>query len=139
MADLSDVETAIVSQAIAALYPDGLSQPSAVAATCRIYRGWPTPAGLNADLAAGTVNVTVFPSSEPDEVPDSYFDMVYAVTPPSALLATVAGQSVTLSGVISANQTIGLLVDGVPFLYGIGRTDSLNSIAGSLASQINET
>ena len=30
---------------------------------CRIYRGWPNPAALDADLAAGLVNVTVFPGS----------------------------------------------------------------------------
>lgn len=61
MADQADVETALVQIASAALYPQGTTGPSICGTLCRVYRGWPTPAGLDADLAAGAVNVSVYP------------------------------------------------------------------------------
>jgi hypothetical protein len=117
MADLSDVENAIVAEAVAALYPSGTNVSSIVGASCKVYRGWPVPAALNSDLAAGVVNVTVFPSIKPDELVDLYFDRPYAALVPSSLIATVAGQSVTFSGTVTVNQIVGLLVNGVPYIY----------------------
>ena len=46
MADLADVETALVGLTTAALYPGGSAASSSVGADCRIYRGWPTPTAL---------------------------------------------------------------------------------------------
>ena len=61
MADQSDVEIALVSVVSAALYPNGTDEASVPGPDCRIYRGWPNSAALDADLAAGKINVTVFP------------------------------------------------------------------------------
>ena len=61
MADQSDVEIALVNVVAAALYPDGTDKFSVPGPDCRIYRGWPNSAALDADLAAGKINVTVFP------------------------------------------------------------------------------
>ena len=138
MADLSDVENAMVGEVINALYPSGTSQPSVVGVTCHVYRGWPSPAALNSDLAAGIVNVTVFPAMEADELPDSYFDRQYAAIPAITLLATVTGQSVTLSGMVADGQIIGLLVDGVPFSYVAQQDDTPDSIAANLMTLISE-
>jgi hypothetical protein len=137
VADLSDVENAIVAEVVSALYPNGISQPSTIGATCRVYRGWPAPASLNSDLAAGTVNVTIFPAATPDEVPDRYFDYVYATIPATSLEAIVAGQSVTIAGVVGNNQIVGLLIDGIPFSYSVNATDTVGSIAANLASVVN--
>lgn len=67
MADLPDVENALVSTIATALYPSGASpgQPSAAGPVCKIYRGWPIPTatGLDPDLAAGIVNISVFTES----------------------------------------------------------------------------
>ena len=60
MADESDVETALVALSSAALYPNGANSPSVPGPDCRIYRGWPNSAALDADLTAGRINVTVF-------------------------------------------------------------------------------
>jgi hypothetical protein len=136
MADLSDVENAIVTNVVSALYPNGITQASVVGVICRVYRGWPTPTALNSDLAAGAVNVTIFPATKPDEVPDPYFDAVYASTSPTSLAAAVTGSSVVFSGLVVANQTVGLLVDGVPYLYSTNATDSTESIAAKLSALI---
>ena len=137
MADLSDVENAIVTQVVGALYPNGISQSSVTGATCRVYRGWPSPAALNSDLGAGTVNVTVYPATVPDEVPDRYFDTVYATIPAIALNATVTGQRVTISGLVGSNQIVGLLIDGVPLSYSVIDNDTAESIAANIAATIS--
>ena len=137
MADLSDVENAIVAEVVDALYPNGVSQASIVGANCRVYRGWPSPAALNSDLASATVNVTIFPTTAPDEVPDTYLDPLYTTISSAALLATATGQSVVISGVAANNQVVGLLVDGVPFSYSVGTSDTLQSIAANLAALIS--
>jgi hypothetical protein len=139
MADLSDVENAIVIEVTDALYPLGISQASAVGATCRVYRGWPITASLNSDLAAGIVNVAVFPANKPDEVPDRYFDRWYATITQASLTASVRGQSVTFSGLVASSQVVGLLIDGVPFSYVLNASDTSESIAANLSVLINAT
>jgi hypothetical protein len=137
MADLSDVENAIVSAVAEALYPQGLALGSVVGATCRVYRGWPSTAMLNSDLAAGVVNVTVFPTTTSDEVPDPYFDRLYTTVASTSLVTTIVGRSVTFSGVVAPNQIVGLLVDGSPYAYSISGGDTTESIAANLTILIS--
>jgi hypothetical protein len=136
MADLSDVENAIVTLLNDALYTHGLSNASVVGAICRVYRGWPSPAALNSDLSAGVVNVTVFPSTSPDEVLEPYFDRPYALIPPASMEATVQGETVTFSGQIMARQIVGLLIDATPFIYNVIQGDSIQSVGANLAMSI---
>ena len=136
MADLSDVENALVSGITDVLYPNGITGVSVVGVTCRIYRGWPSPAALNADLAAGVVNVTVFPSTKVEELPDPYFDMPHSHVVSGGLTSTVAGHSVTMSGEARQNQVIGVLVDGMPYIQEILATDTADIVAASLAALI---
>jgi hypothetical protein len=137
MADISDVENAIVGVVLAALYPNGLSHTSAVGATCRVYRGWPAPSGLNSDLAAGIANVTVFPASASGEVPDVYFNEPSFNISPTTWIATVTAQDVAISGTAGGTQIIGLLIDGVPFSYRTSGNDTTDSIAANLSMLIN--
>lgn len=139
MADLSDVENAVVVEVTDALYPQGISQASIVGTTCRVYRGWPITASLNTDLAAGVVNVAIFPANKPDEVSDPYFDHSYTTISPTSLIASVTGQSVTFSGLVATGQVVGLLIDGVPFSYVVNASDTSQSIAANLAVLINVT
>ena len=136
MADLSDVENAIVSRITDILYPGGIMEASAVGVTCRIYRGWPAPAALNADLATGVVNVTVFPSATAEEVPDPYFDISYSHVVSAGLTGMVAGDSVTMGGVCGGNQIVGILVDGVPYIQKVMATDTADGVAANLAALI---
>jgi hypothetical protein len=137
MADLSDVENALVVQVTDALYPQGVSQVSIVGTTCRIYRGWPLTASLNSDLAAGIVNVAIFTAPKRDEVPDPYFDRLYTAISPTSLTASVSGQCVTFAGLVAGNQVVGLLVDGVPFSYQVNANDTNESIAANLTVLIS--
>src|SRR5437868_5530279 len=104
MADLSDVESGIVREVIGALYPNGPSQASAVGAACRVYRGWPSPATLNSDLAGGIVNVTIVPATTADEVLDVYFDRPDTIMPSAGVSAMVVGNTVAFSGPVAGCQ-----------------------------------
>ena len=133
MADLSDVENALIGRLVSLLYPEGLDRPSTVGATCRIYRGWPSPASLNTDLSAGIANITVFPAATPDEILPRYFDQTDVVPVSPRLSATVANNKVTLSGAADAGQTVGLLVDNLPITYRTVDADTPELVAANLA------
>ena len=137
MADLSDVEIALVSQITDALYPNGSSFPSVINSICRVYRGWPSPANLNTDLSTGIVNVTVVPATTSDEVLAPYFDRYYAGYAPVGLIATVKGNDITFSGLVASNQLLGILVDGQPYCYRINIDDTLEIIAAKLGAMVS--
>jgi hypothetical protein len=136
MADLSDVENAIVAEAVTALYPNGTGASSVVGANCKVYRGWPIPAALNSDLSAGVINVTVFPAIKADEPAEFYLDRPYAAAGHAGLIASVAGQSVTFSGTVTVNLVVGLLVSGAPYIYNTTAGDTLQSVAANMAALI---
>ena len=133
MADVSDVENALVDEIVALLYPAGSTADSVIGVPCRVYRGWPSPAALNTDLSAGFVNVTVFPAPVADELPDPYFDTEYAVTMPSTLAAAVQGQTITFTGTAVNGQVVGILADGVPYIHQVQDRETPEGIAATLA------
>jgi len=111
MADQSDVETALVGVVGGALYPTGLGGPCAVPdAICRIYRGWPVSAALDADLAAGLVNVSVIALSGQSVNTTRWPDIwsIQQVTTPS-LLVDVTGDAATFSGNAGPGQLAALV------------------------------
>ena len=138
MADLSDVENAMADEIIAALYPNGTGMDSIAGVTCRVYRGWPSPAALNADLAAGIVNVTVFPAPAAEELPDPYLDASYAAIPASHLMLAVNGQSIALTGQAVPGEIVGILVDGVPYTHQVMEKDTPDSITANLSVLIRQ-
>ncbi|HEX7854447.1 MAG TPA: hypothetical protein VF503_12200 [Sphingobium sp.] len=64
MADMTDVGEALVAVVAGAAYPTGTSQPSVIDAPVMVYQGWPDPKTLEADLKAGKVHVSVFPTQK---------------------------------------------------------------------------
>jgi hypothetical protein len=136
MADLADVEAAIVDRVVDTLYPLGVSEGSAVGATCRVYRGWPSPAGLNTDLAAGIANISIYPATTPDEMLVSYLDVNYPTILPDNLAFSVDGRSLTLSGVVANSHSVGLLVDGIPYLCDINQRDTVQIVMANIAAAI---
>lgn len=140
MADITDVGSALVALIAQVLYPSGISLPSAITAPVRIYQGWPNPQKLDADLLAGTVNVSVFPSDierNTTRYPRNDFQDLVINTP--TLTLTVNNQQVTVGGVMPGTffaQNAVIFVDGVPYVYATQATDTLNSIATALAALI---
>ena len=137
MADLSDVETALVLTIGDALYPQGSTAPSAVGVLCRIYRGWPNSAGLDADLAAGYVNVTVFPEARMQENTTrwpSEFETGALSVPDLAV--TVSGVSATVSGSARLGQVAGILCDNVAVVHRTAAGDTPVVVAAILAQRL---
>ena len=117
MADQSDVEVALVNVVSAALYPTGINDPSVPGPDCRIYRGWPNSAALDADLGAGKINVTVFPAGSPTLTATRYAEHWMGQPPKPTLTTTVEGTSVTFGGTADVGQIAGILVDGRSYAY----------------------
>lgn len=137
MADQADVEAVLAALAAASLYPNGTANPSVPGPDCRIYRGWPNPSALDADLAAGRINVTVFPLEfklrNVTRFPAHWTPLdIHAPT----LKASVSGISATLYGTASAGQLAGLLVDGRTYVYRTQANDTPESVAANLASLV---
>jgi hypothetical protein len=135
MSDIIDVQQMLVSIIAQAVYPTGTSNPSAVSGVpCIIYAGWPNSDLLDPDLRAGKVHVTVFPKAEERNV-TRYSTAQQTITQITPTITTaISGQTVTLGGTVSTGQNIALLVNGQSYVYAVQGTDTLTSIATSLAT-----
>jgi len=134
MADQSDVENALVALAATALYPNGSGSPSLPGPDCRVYRGWPNSSALDTDLAAGRINVTVFPQGEPGRNTTRYLQHWLGSPVQPTLTATVSGVSVTIGGSASPGQLVGILVNNSSYVYSTQAGDTLDLVAANLAS-----
>ena len=136
MADIADVELAVLSAVTGALYPLGIQAPSTTGAIYRIYRGWPIPANLNSDLNAGTVNVTVSPDRNQGKTTTRYAPIWrYELKAPS-LSVSVLDHAIIFSGSVSTGIAVGLRVDQNTYTYRPKTQDSPSIIAAILAAQI---
>lgn len=134
MADESDVEAALVNVVSAALYPYGTGEASVPGPDCRIYRGWPNSAALDADLAAGKVNVTVFPGSGTGRTTTRFMEQWLGTPAQPSLTVMVAGSLVTFGGSANVGQIAGILVDGASYVYRTQTGDTPALVAANLAS-----
>jgi hypothetical protein len=137
MADLSDVETTIANLVETLIYPQGTSAPSITGALTRVYRGWPNQSGLNTDLAAGNVNITIFADARGHRLTTRYIDP----SSPSApvipnLTVNVTGQTATFGGTAGLGQVAGLLVDNTAYVHRTQSGDTPTGIAATLAAYI---
>jgi hypothetical protein len=134
MADQSDVENALVALVADALYPSGSGSPSLPGPDCRIYRGWPNSAALNTDLAAGIINVTVFPQGEPGRNTTRYWQQWQGSPGQPTVTVTVSGVSVTIGGTVNPGQLVGILVNSSSYVYATLTGDTPETVAANLAT-----
>ncbi len=139
MADLTDVENALVNFASSACYPNGTSSPSIANVNIAIFPGWPNPADLDATLAAGNCYVSVYPSQV--EVNTTRFPIdwqVESVDTPS-ITTSIHNNQITLSGTVSSTvpQTIIVVNNNVAYHYSVLFTDTINLICTNIAALIS--
>jgi hypothetical protein len=161
MADLADIERAIVSLIagglFAAPYQPGAYQPSVALApwppatagapaptpspvVVKLYRGWPEAANLDADLVAGRAHVSAFPEAGVVQNTTRYPPTIGIVQIPAATLSwTIAGTTATLGGAVVLPQNIVLIVDGQAFAYALQPGDTLATAAAAVAAMIAAT
>ena len=137
MADQSDVETALVLAITNVLYPNGSSASGVLAQTVKIYRGWPNTASLRTDLAANTLNVTVFPKAGTTRNTTRWADgMVATSSATPTLTVSVSGTSATFAGSADSGQVAGLLVDSLAVVHRTVTADTPELVAASLGQLI---
>jgi len=146
MADISDVENAIVNIIGAALYPNGWTANNSVSTllgvSVKIYRGWPTPDALDIDLAAGTLNISVY-SLNNSEVNKTRYPVIYSpqgtISAPT-FTAVVNNNTITIAGTNTSalNQYITLFLGTrIVVSYQIQTTDTYITIAQGLQALIS--
>lgn len=141
MATLSDLRAGLAQVVGGILYPSGVpagATPASPVVNCpvRVFQGAPEREAIDADMAAGIVDVSI--ASVPGGINTTRYpavDIPVALAPPS-LSWGVAGTIATLVGTIETPQNVGLLVDGQAFLYAVQPADTLASVAAALAALI---
>lgn len=158
MADISDVTGYLASAAVAAVYPNGTSQPSVANLDVRVFEGWPTPDQLDLDLGgkmlSGTpptphprpggpaANVSIYPMLGANVVPDQIMNATYTIIPPVyGMGITLTGTpgnistppTVTVSGQPTTGEYLTLIADR-QFIYSASGTTT-QSILTQLATQ----
>ena len=139
MADVTDVQNTLAGIIATAIYPNGTGAGSVTGAPTRIYPGWPMSAKLDADLAAGKVNVSVFANRTERNSTRYPRDLRVIAHPASQLTATVAGTVITLGGTVASHGAVMLIIDGKSYAYGIQPGATLASVATALAQLVNQT
>lgn len=147
MADLSDVSDAFVALIAGYLYPNGPRAPSLLGFEARVFAGWPLPPELEKDLAQlpSISNISVYP--RPDEhntfryVSEEYEEVSRPAPTLTLTPSTNADASmlVTIAGTIPASgspQNLAVFVNGKPYLHQVQPTDTLMSIAETMATAI---
>lgn len=132
MADISEIQEGFAAICGAALYPNGTGAPSAIGADAVIYPGWPQPAQLDKDIAAGRVHVSIWARGDGTNTTryPSTWQQTVAAAP--TLTLTTDSNTVTIGGTVAAQQVVG--VNGQA--YAVQATDTLASIAAALAALV---
>lgn len=136
MADISDVENALASALTSILYPSGSAQSSIIGVLCRIYRGWPNSATLNADLSAGVVNITIVTDNDSGKVTTRYLPEWTTTATPPGTTAAATRSTITISGNPFPGDVVGALIDGATYAYRIQAGDTPGLVASNLCQSI---
>jgi hypothetical protein len=140
VADTSDVENALKTLCVAAVYPNGTGAASIVNATVGVERGWPTANDLDAELGAGQAIVSIFPPEGMERNTTRWPREEQLHTAPAHTLSVnVSGNEVTIGGSIAVPQNV-IVQCGTQFAfaYGVRPNDTPTTIAAELAALIAE-
>lgn len=132
MADISEVQDVFAAICGVALYPNGTNAPSVLGADAIIYPGWPQPAQLDQDMAAGLVHVSVW--ARGDGTNTTRYPSAWKETAPAVHTLTLAvdGNTVTVGGKVTVPQVVA--VNGQA--YAVKTIDTLAKIAAALAALV---
>lgn len=136
MPSQADAEDALVALITSALYPSGIGAAPAIAAESRVYRGWPNASALEADLAAGIVNVSVFSAPHSGHDTTRYLSSWLPSPVVATLTVGVAGNTATFSGSAGLGQLAGVLIDGRSFVHRTVVGDTPELVAAVLCAAV---
>ena len=128
-ADAADVEAGLVQLVAAACYPNPQNIP------VKVFRGWPVPAQLDADLAAGVVTVSVYASDVEGKVTRHLPRWVDLPAAAPTLVLTAINNTVTASGTPDRSNAC-VVTNGKAYVYPASSADTLQTVAQGLAALI---
>lgn len=143
MADISDVEDALVGALATAFYPNGIDAGSVVGFDVFIEGGWPLPTKLEQTLTVkpGTgrapgVRISVFPPPGMSRSVPSAMTVYSEHRDGAPTLSVVEGpEMVTFTGTGSetVRQNVAIIVHGQPYVIAVEASDTATSVATKLA------
>lgn len=136
MANISDVENALVNIAQTVIYPNGIGNPSIAGVDVRIFPGWPIPANLDADLTAGKANVSIFPTTIERNTTRFSLDWEDQSITAATLALSLDDEDITVSGIVSIPQTCMVVYNNTPYSYAVQSNDTIDSVATNIANLI---
>jgi hypothetical protein len=136
MAELADVEQALVDAIISSAYPSGADKISALGVAWRIYRGQPTNATLAIDRTTGTVDVSVCPLANATKNTTRWGVQIANLSCAPSLTVTVSGNSATFFGIAASGDIAGVLVNQQAYTYQAQAGDAAGLVAAALADAI---
>ena len=140
MADQTDVETSLVNLLVGVAYPNGTSQAPGQGYPVLAMPGWPTPETVDATMATGKICCWVYSRPEVRETTRFPYQWQTQGITPATITATVSGNTVTIGGAMPSPfsaHNVFVLMGGQAFGYAVQASDTLSTIAATLASQIN--
>ncbi|MFS2114315.1 hypothetical protein ACCC93_08780 [Herbaspirillum frisingense] len=128
-----------VAELAAYLYPDGTSAPASPVTgfTVNVFQGWPQPEKLSSLVATGAGYISVYPMDTEKPLPLTLRDWQVASVAAATISASPEGQVVTLSGIVSPGQNVGILVDGEAYIVAAQVGSTLAGLASALATLIS--
>jgi hypothetical protein len=154
MADISDITTYLKGAALAAVYPNGTSQPSVAAMDVRVIEGWPEPQLLDLDMAGKTLigatgnipiprpgglcaTVSVFPMLGMSVTPYQIQDDTLVISQPTyGLTASVTNGVINVSGTPASGEYLTVITDRA-YAYSASGASAAAIIATLAASFAN--
>lgn len=137
MPDLSSVLNTVAGNLVTPVYPNGTGQPSIVApAQVTIEAAWPIRTQLDKDLQAGNAHVSVYPTNMERVMTKFERNFQPSIATAATLMATVSGNTITITGTVSVPQSMMAIVNYQGYAYTVQAGDTLNSIATNWANAI---
>lgn len=137
MATIRQVEDALKAIVVNAVYPNGTSNPSIVGTLVKIRNGWPISAVLDADVLAGNSQVSIFPVGMTDKNVTKFTQIWQESSRNLATLFTaVVNNQITITGAVTVPQAILVTLNKIDYGYIVQSTDTLDTIASSIAALI---
>ena len=139
MADLCDVEAALVTAILAAGVAGPGSYPRLGGIAVRVYRGTPEISALSQDVSLCIADITVFPVPDASRNTTRWGRLATTSSVAAGLSVVTSGQTAIFSGTAVDGELAGLLVNGQPFVYQAKAGDSADLIAAVLGTDVRLT
>lgn len=137
MADLSDVENALLEQLTTFIYPNGVNSSSLFGKPVRLARGLFSSDVLLEDRARGVLDVSVYSSKEPGRNTTRWGVETYSIASGPGVTASYQANQASYFGTANPGDLAGVLFSNMAYIYQTKPGDTGYTIAAGLAVAIS--